>query len=387
LFVSVGSLGTVTRALATVALGIGLITVSARGSVRRPGIIVCLLFAVTVSNVLTLFWTISLDDTLSTIISYLQLFGMSWLVWEIIRLREEPELLMLAYCAGAYVSIVDAILNFMTGVTGFTGRVTGANLNPNEFGALLAIGIPLAWFLFLTKHGLYRFVAAAYLPLAVITILLTASRGAFLAGVVAMSVVPLTISRRSLRAWGVAVLMLLLGAGIGAVIVPQNLWDRILTASAEVDAGTFGGRGVIWAAGFEAFQNRPLLGYGSGAFEPALSTLGVSRTEAPHNVFVAVVVEQGIVGLVILVTLLCACGWLIVGLPPPLRSVWAVASSTWLVGSMSINWQYGKVTWMLFALLAVTSATHSEDLPDIAKHVTMPARPVLAARGREAAAN
>ena len=35
------------------------------------------------------------------------------------------------------------------------GRFAGANLNPNEFGAILAIGIPFAWFLFLTQRGLY----------------------------------------------------------------------------------------------------------------------------------------------------------------------------------------------------------------------------------------
>ena len=55
----------------------------------------------------------------------------------------------------------------------------------------------------------------------------------------------------------------------------------------------------------------------------------------------------------------CASFRLIVGLVPPLRSIWAVSLATWLVGSMSINWQYGKVTWLLFVLLAVHSAAQS----------------------------
>jgi hypothetical protein len=210
---------------------------------RRPGVIIWLLFALTLSNVLTLFWTIAVDETSSIVLSYVQLFAMVWVVWEVVRLPREAVLLIFAYCAGAYVSIVDTLLNFATGAAStMEGRFAGANLNPNEFGAILAIGIPFAWFLFLTQRGLYRLAAAAYLPLAMIAILLTASRGAFLAGLVAMSVVPLTLSRRSLRSWSVAVVILIVGAGAASTIVPAQLWNRIFTATDEVSTGTFGGR-------------------------------------------------------------------------------------------------------------------------------------------------
>ena len=114
-FVSISSIGTITRLSATAAIAVAAIATMARGSIRRPGIIIWLLFALTLSNVLTLFWTIAVDETSSMVRSYVQLFAMVWVVWEIVRLPREAVLLIFAYCAGAYVSIVDTLLNFATG--------------------------------------------------------------------------------------------------------------------------------------------------------------------------------------------------------------------------------------------------------------------------------
>ena len=70
----------------------------------------------------------------------------------------------------------------------------------------------------------------------------------------------------------------------------------------------------------------------------------------------ALLVEQGVVGLFLFASLLLACAWTIVGLPSPERKLWAVLMLGWLVGVMSIDWQYDKITWLLFGLLAAQSA-------------------------------
>ena len=368
-FVTVESIGTVSRLIGMLALGFGFLTIAAHGRIRRPSPVVYFAFAFILANVLSLVWTISFDESMPRVRTYIQLFALVWIIWEIVRTAEKAESLMLAYCLGAYVSIADALQRFASGRDfGGVQRFTGGNLNPNEFGAYLALGIPIAWFLFLKRRGIVRIVVAAYLPLATLALLLTASRNAFLAGVVALSVVPLTASRRSLRSWAVAVIVLLLGIGLAAVVVPEATWNRIVSTQAEISAGTFGGRGIIWAAGLEVFQDRPLLGFGSGAFENAVEPLLGPRGEAPHNVFLAVAVEQGLIGLSIFIAMLCASVRLIVGLAPPLRNVWAVTMLIWLIGSMSINWQYGKVTWLLFALLAVHSTTQKALPADAYSH-------------------
>jgi O-antigen ligase len=193
---------------------------------------------------------------------------------------------------------------------------------------------------------------AAYLPFAAVAVLLTGSRAAFLAGIVAVSIVPLTLFRRSLRSrmLVMSILLILVAAGTVAMVVPQSSWDRVLTAGKEVSGGSVGGRAIIWAAGLQTSQDRPWLGVGAGAFKAAVRPL--VGPLASHNVLIAVLVEQGMVGLFIFIALLIACAWLVYGLPPLQRNMWAVVAVTWFAGVMSLDWQYSKVTWFLFALLA-----------------------------------
>jgi hypothetical protein len=70
----------------------------------------------------------------------------------------------------------------------------------------------------------------------------------------------------------------------------------------------------------------------------------------------ALLVEQGVVGLFLFASLLMACAWTIAGLPAPERKLWTVLIVSWLVGVLSIDWHYDKVTWLLFGLLAAQSA-------------------------------
>src|SRR6185503_10267226 len=77
------------------------------------------------------------------------------------------------------------------------------------------------------------------------------------------------------------------------------------------------------------------------------------------NVFLAILVEQGLIGIIVFIGLLAACARTILGLRGNLRKVWTVLALVWLLGSMSLNWQYRKITWLLFGLLSTQAATAS----------------------------
>jgi hypothetical protein len=69
-----------------------------------------------------------------------------------------------------------------------------------------------------------------------------------------------------------------------------------------------------------------------------------------------VLVEQGIVGFLIYAALLGACAAAIVRMPSVEKKLWSALMLSWLVGVMSLNWEYRKVTWLLFGLVAAQSA-------------------------------
>jgi O-antigen ligase len=193
-----------------------------------------------------------------------------------------------------------------------------------------------------------------YVAVAPVGILLTGSRGAFVAGIVALSIVPLTLTRISRRSLVLIPSALVVVLVMTTMFVPGYIWDRMFTISQEIAGqGTLTGRIDIWRAGWEAFLDRPVLGAGGGAFGAAVESVILERRmQASHNAFLAVLVEQGITGLAVFAALLGACAWVISRLPPPERKLWGVVMLTWFVGVMSVGWQYRKLTWLLFGLLA-----------------------------------
>jgi O-antigen ligase len=117
------------------------------------------------------------------------------------------------------------------------------------------------------------------------------------------------------------------------------------------------GRVQIWEAGLEVFQQRELLGAGAGAFETAVEPF-VKRIES-HNVFLAVLVEQGILGGFLFLALLVACALCVWRLPALERKVYATIGVTWLVGAMSLSWQNRKTTWLIIGLISAQSLVSS----------------------------
>jgi O-antigen ligase len=116
------------------------------------------------------------------------------------------------------------------------------------------------------------------------------------------------------------------------------------------------GRTLIWKAGLQAFPEHPILGAGAGAYEAAVEPyLRFKKRIFSHNVALALLVEEGVVGALVFAVIVGACARTIYHLPPPHRALWTVLILAWLVGSMSGNWEHAKVTWVLFGLIAAQS--------------------------------
>jgi O-antigen ligase len=380
--VSLPGVGAFSRVLGVLALGVAVLTTLVEGGIRKPGGIFWTAIGFTGWSALSLLWTISYDDTFVRALTFAQLLGSVWIVQEFARTRERQQSLMVAFCLGAFVPMYDLIKNFNANQEiSMAGRFSASGLNADDLGMTLVIGIPIAWHLILTERGMIRAAMVTFFTLAPLGVLLTGTRTAFIAGIVALSIVPLTLPRPRIRALCLAAVLMTAVALTTAVVVPPATWDRMLTIGKEIRGGTMTGRTEIWKAGMSVIPESPILGVGAGAFPAAVEPL-LHKRHAPHNLVLAVLVEEGVIGLLFLVGLLGACALAIVGLPPNERKLWAALMLAWLVGAMAINWEHRKITWLLFGLLAARHALERSRARsfDLRGHLAPRARPVLVSR-------
>ncbi len=125
--------------------------------------------------------------------------------------------------------LFDLLKNFRSGVEAHAGssRFSGSSLNADTLGLLLAIGLPLAWYLFWHGRGAVRALSLIYLPAGPLGLLLTGTRGAFLAGLVGFSLIPITLPRTDaadvcLRGHTAACWRRVVGAGASIQLGPNG---------------------------------------------------------------------------------------------------------------------------------------------------------------------
>jgi O-antigen ligase len=114
----------------------------------------------------------------------------------------------------------------------------------------------------------------------------------------------------------------------------------------------------IWEVGLGAFPEHPVLGVGAGAYGTLLENRG-NRSLPAHNVFIGLLVEQGVAGLLLFSALIGACALTIFRMPPSDRTLWSVLMLSWFVGLGSLSLERWKVTWLLFGLLSAQSGAAS----------------------------
>jgi O-antigen ligase len=217
------------------------------------------------------------------------------------------------------------------------GRVASTLAHPNLLAAYLAVVLPLAAWRLVEGPG--RVGAAGLLIVLGVCLVFTYSRAGWLAsmaGLVVFGLARLWIAdRRRLTA------LLAAGMALGGIallvlsLLPPLPSDaphvlQTLTSLFRRKGATVQIRLHAWAASLDAIQDRPLLGYGPATFEPVLAwhlppeLAPFGRTAAlggrAHNVYLAVAVESGLLGLAAYLGLLAALlGPVVVGFftPPP----------------------------------------------------------------------
>jgi O-antigen ligase len=184
---------------------------------------------------------------------------------------------------------------------------------------------------------------------------LTGSRGGMLTMIVALLIIPLTLSLSPGRL-AAAIAMLGLSGALAVTYVPEQVVERLGTTGSAVEEASLGGRLTLWRAGLRAFAREPVLGHGVGGFVPAVLPEMGPNAKVAHNSFISVAVEEGLIGLVLFVTMLTSVFLPLRHLPRLERRFGMVLFLTLMVAMSPLTWEDNKVTWLMLAFLTGMAA-------------------------------
>lgn len=226
-----------------------------------------------------------------------------FVTYSAIRTTRDIRLVMWAFVLGAFGTIVYGIV---TGIS-FADRFIGAVANPNDLAAALVPAIVFAAVLAVTsRHWLGRTVAIVALATCLAGLLMTQSRGAF-AGLV-VGLLAATVIAGALRPYAVVLCLIVAAASITYFFAFSSPLER--TRLTNISAEGSSGRADEWRLALRVAADHPLHGVGLDNFRTAQTLYLVDdvslfqirtalRREATHNVYLQVLAELGIVGLLL----------------------------------------------------------------------------------------
>ena len=372
--VTIPGFGTSARLIGMATVGFGVLAIIERGKVRRLGAGHILMALFVMMAAVSYLWSLYPEGTVLQAISYIQLFAMVWLIWELAPLVPDQMRLMQAYVLGTFISAIDTLYLFFSHEESVYQRYAGARLDANDLGLIMALSIPMSYYLLIHNRGRMAWVYRLQLVLAGTTVLLTASRGATLATVVALMIVPLTLARLTARQRIAVVLTVSVLVCAALFFVPSSSWDRLSTMPSELEQGTLTGRTIVWRAGWEIFRAHPFLGIGANAFRVIVSRVLVEpirpgdHDPAPpaHNTFLSVLVEYGVIGFILFCALLGVLAVSLKAMPRFPRRLWIVSLAVWVVGVSSLTWEMRKPTWFFFGLIMAQCGSVMQKRLDVA---------------------
>ncbi len=200
----------------------------------------------------------------------------------------------------AYLTIWAILQKYVHGVYMLEGpgKMSATLKDRNYFAMHLLLGIPFYWYLAQrTRLVAVKLAAWGMIPLAVLAVFLTASRGGLLGVAAAMGAIAWQSPRRVL-ALGIGGVLLV---GFYVVAAPETLKSRADTIVHYEGEASAEGRINSWRAGSKMMMANPLLGVGPANYVMNYRYYDSSRPRQAHNTLVQTGGEYGVFGLLLLI--------------------------------------------------------------------------------------
>jgi putative inorganic carbon (HCO3(-)) transporter len=349
-------LGNIARVLGLSLLVAAVPAMLQAGYARTPGPMQWLVLAFYLWFCCSYFWTTEPLATLDKMRGYFQEMMIVWLVWEFADSPRDLRALLETFVAGSWVLALLTLANFRSAeaIAAEQIRFVAEGQDPNDVARFLDLGFPLAALLIgsLPRKQRWpgRLLALGYFPLGLVAVLLTASRGGFLAAVVALGGCGLLLLKSHPKGALAGVLaMPLVAAGLWFAI-PHETFDRLATIPAQLESGDLNQRLNIWDAGWRAFMRSPLVGSGAGSFTGAA---GTNFRDTAHNSELSILVGGGLVALFFAVGIVVLAAHAVLKTRGPLRLALATVLLVWAVAAQVDTVEENRATWLLLGVMAV----------------------------------
>jgi O-antigen ligase len=340
--------------------GFWLGTIAIEGRFRKPTLFHTLVLLFFLWNFVSLFWSSDIETTLQRVKTYSQLFLLIFIYWDVFQKPEHLVAGLQAYILGAYVLIASTIQNYLAGniAVQYEGRYSATGVNANDVALLLILGLPISLpivmqlFLAVRRNlmsgKLLRIANLVYMPLSIFAVILTGTRTSLIA-IIPFSVFMIGTQRIQYQRKLLLLLVLFVFLLALSPFIPQSVIARISTIGDSIHQVDLGGRVNMWRKSIEVLDEHPVLGVGAGAIDRAIGG-------AVHNTFLSVVSETGFIGLTLFLSIL---GWVfykMLRLPKTISTVWLVIFFTWLIGIVSLSWEFRKFTWVMLNFIIIQSS-------------------------------
>jgi O-antigen ligase len=328
------------------------------GQMRQP---VPFLFAVTgfvAWIALTTFWSPDPVESLGSVYLWLQTLLFVFILWDLYRTKAALLAGLQAYVFGAYTAVFGAVLNYAQTNAFYTheDRYSLGNTNPDGYGFILALGIPVACYLAASAEvpKVFRFINYAYLPVAFVGIALSGTRTASVGAAIGLLYGLATLTKLKIHTRIAVVALLAIALYLVLPVVqPLSSFQRLGTTGTEVTQGDLNGRTEQWRQGIRAFMEHPVQGVGTDMYR-SVNTLN----KVAHNSYLSVLVEEGLIGFVMFASILVMVALRVRVLPRWDRNFWWTVLFVWAIGASTLTWEHRKTTW-LFLTFAVAAAAES----------------------------
>jgi O-antigen ligase len=300
------------------------------------------------------------------------------MVWDLYTTRAAVLAALQAYVLGAYVALGSAFFNFLAGVSYYThyDRFSAGDTNPDGFGFILALGMPVAWYLAssesTSKATKYlKVINYAYVPAALLGISLSGTRSALIATVPAMLFGLASLAR--LRLWIRNAILVFLASAI-FIMLPlvqaMRSFQRFSTIADELSQGDLNNRINNWREGLTSFERHPITGVGGNMYR-SVNSLG----KVAHNSYLSVLVEVGLIGFALFGIILTIALLNALGQPGWDKSFWLSLLAVWSIGACALTWEDRKSTWLFLSLIVASAAVsrQRDERPDDEAPAAVPA--------------
>lgn len=257
-------------------------------------------------SLLTSIFSINAEGAVDRWLSFLvPLYVLIYILNRSVTNEENVRKIMLSFVAGCCIPIGIMIFLTMQGVTGELNRMTAFEQDQNELSVMLSIAASFVFILMKQKnHKIVNILLVVFLCVCLVAILLTGSRTGLIIFLVVL-ILGLVSFGKKVIVW--AILSIIIAAPLILPFIPESNIERLLQTQEQVAEGDFTGRGYIWERGLTAFHSqipiRMLIGVGYDQFE-FLYNQNYGTFTAPHNTYVSVYVELGIIGFLIFLCIL-----------------------------------------------------------------------------------